>query len=510
MAAADTAIPPIRARATWRTAGHWWVALLAAGLAVGLRLIALVRGGGLFGLGNYDDGVYYSAGSALLHGVVPYRDFVLLHPPGIVLLLAPFGLFGLAGHDPWGLAAARLAWIALGGVNTVLVARILRRVGLVESAMGAVLYATAYPAIYIEWTPLLEAPAQTCVLLTILLLQTSKGAAPTLAQVAGAGALIGFSATVKIWGAAAVVAVIVWFLIGRQWRQALRFTTAAAVTITAVCGPFWLLSPGSMWRMVVLDQLNRAPSTTTVWTKAAGIIGLGWHRPALTSPDGWLLAGLAVAAATVVASAWVWEVRLATVLTLILSLVLMVSPSWFLHYPGLVTGPLAVCVAAGGGLLLRRAIAWRPAAAVVTAIVLGAVALAAIIPSTQVRLGRRFPAAALSGRVAQTTCVTSDDPTALVQLNVLTTNLDHGCRFVADLGGYSYELATQRGHWTPRRLDAAWQDLYLSYVRSGTQALPFRYAETGALSPETRTTLRSWPPAAQAGRYILRTVEVGR
>ena len=44
----------------------------------------------MYGLGNYDDGVYYSAATALVHGQLPYRDFLLLQPPGIAVLLAPF------------------------------------------------------------------------------------------------------------------------------------------------------------------------------------------------------------------------------------------------------------------------------------------------------------------------------------------------------------------------------------------------------------------------------------
>jgi hypothetical protein len=148
------------------------LATAAAVLAGVARLVPVLRGGGLTGLGNYDDGVYYASGTALLNGILPYRDYVFLHPPGIVVMLAPFGL---AGQDTTGLAVARVTWMLLGVINTVLVARILRPVGLVEAAVGALFYATAFPAIYIEWTPMLEGPAQTCVLWAILLLPGRAG-----------------------------------------------------------------------------------------------------------------------------------------------------------------------------------------------------------------------------------------------------------------------------------------------------------------------------------------------
>ena len=34
---------------------------------------SVLRGGGLFGIGNYDDGVYYAAATGLIHGLLPIR-----------------------------------------------------------------------------------------------------------------------------------------------------------------------------------------------------------------------------------------------------------------------------------------------------------------------------------------------------------------------------------------------------------------------------------------------------
>ena len=51
-------------------------------LAFLARLLPVMRGGGLSGLGVYDDGVYYSGAAAMVAGRVPYADFVLLHPRG--------------------------------------------------------------------------------------------------------------------------------------------------------------------------------------------------------------------------------------------------------------------------------------------------------------------------------------------------------------------------------------------------------------------------------------------
>ncbi len=75
--------------------------------ALGLRLAPLA-GPGLFGVTEYDDGAYFGSALRLLQGIVPYRDFVLVQPPGITLLLVPAALLAKAAGAAGGMAAARL------------------------------------------------------------------------------------------------------------------------------------------------------------------------------------------------------------------------------------------------------------------------------------------------------------------------------------------------------------------------------------------------------------------
>ena len=72
----------------------WLDAGMAAvfGVAFAARLVPLLRGGGLYAAGNYDDGVHYAAAMGLVHGLLPYRDFLFLHPPGIAVLARPIRL----------------------------------------------------------------------------------------------------------------------------------------------------------------------------------------------------------------------------------------------------------------------------------------------------------------------------------------------------------------------------------------------------------------------------------
>ena len=150
-------------------------------LAFAVRLNGILRGGGLLGLGNYDDGVHFAAALGLVNGLLPYRDFMLLHPPGVVLALAPFaGLSWLIG-EPYAIAVARLFWMLLGALNAVLCALVIRPLGRLAALVAALYYALSLGAVYVEHTVLLEPPATTVLLLALVitrLLGSPTGSAP--------------------------------------------------------------------------------------------------------------------------------------------------------------------------------------------------------------------------------------------------------------------------------------------------------------------------------------------
>ena len=56
-------------------------------LALAVRLYYFTRPGYLLGVTEYDDGSYFGSAVRLVHGSMPYRDFVLVQPPGITLLM---------------------------------------------------------------------------------------------------------------------------------------------------------------------------------------------------------------------------------------------------------------------------------------------------------------------------------------------------------------------------------------------------------------------------------------
>ncbi len=134
---------PRRPRAPWALVG---VALIA----VLVRWWPVHQGAGLTGRLDYDDGVYYVGSAALLAGRLPYDDFLLLHPPGILLLLLPFAALGEATTDMTGFVAARLAFIGLGAVNALLVAAVVRRIaGAWVGVLAGLFYAVWRPTAFV-------------------------------------------------------------------------------------------------------------------------------------------------------------------------------------------------------------------------------------------------------------------------------------------------------------------------------------------------------------------------
>jgi len=260
---------------------HWlWtitVAAIIGAIAFVVRLVPVLRGGGLFGMGNYDDGVYYAAATGIIHGRLPYRDFLLLHPPGVPLLLTPFALVAQLTSDSYGFALARVAWMLLGAANAVLIWRILRPLGLVGAIFGALSYAVFYPAVYADKSTLLESPATTALLVAILLLEpVSRASSITRGRTLVAGALLGLTVTFKIWGVVTVVIVLAWLLLVRRFRVALEVLIGAMASAAVVCLPFFAAAPTRMWNQLVRDQIHRrGGNDLTMLGRLDEIAGLG-------------------------------------------------------------------------------------------------------------------------------------------------------------------------------------------------------------------------------------------
>lgn len=480
--------------------------LVVAAVAFLARLVPVARGGGLLGLHVYDDGVYYAAGVALVHGQLPYRDFVLLHPPGIALLTSPFALL----TDATGLRVARAAFMVLGALNAVLVVALLRRFGLAAAAVGGLFYALNMPAVYVERSTLLEGPGNTLLLLALLLL-SGRGVAEAgriVVRRVLAGAALGASCAVKIWGVVPLAVVLLWELKAGGRRAFAQVLAGAAGVVTAVCLPFFVAAPGPMFRMVVSDQLGRPAGTYDLRDRLLGIGGITWvasgWSPATT--DLALVAVLAVLGLAAVLAlgdeqARLWVALLACLVTLVL-----LSPTYFLHYSGVVTPVTALALGTATAVVLRRVprgVPWLPAAATATLL---AVVVACGAAGMQRRFGTAFPAGSI-GPVARAVngCVTADDPTVLALLDVLSRDYRSGCRVWVDVTGLTYDVDRGRrpdGSYLPRRQNRPWQRDLLGYLTSGAATMVVR-GDADRLSSSSAAVLSRLPVLSEAGKFRL-------
>jgi hypothetical protein len=482
-------------------------AVVMAVLAFWIRYRLLTSTGGLGGLSKYDDGVYYAAADALVHGRLPYRDFLLLQPPGIALVLAPFAWLGSVTSDPHGVAVARVAFLALGAVNTLLVAAICRRFGAVAAVVAGIGYAVFFRAAYAERTMLLE-PVGTIGILLALLLTEGRTARSRVALVL-AGAGLGLAVATKIWYVVPAV-IIAAFLLD---RRILPFVGGFLGALAATVLPFFAAAPGAFVQQVVLDQLGRARVTT--WPPVRRLADmLGQETTASPTPhqSQVLLLKLVVLLVVVLALAalalTIRSARRYVALAAAAVVVLLASPSYFTHYGALLAPLLAITVGAG---LARLLVLIRPRP--VQVLVVGLALLGVLLVNRRVYTARTsdpFPAAALRPAAASTAgCVTSDDPLLLAELDVLSRNFDRGCEVWIDVVGYSYDRdrTIVDGRAVARPLNPRWQHDLTRYLLTGDAVIV--HPSGMGLTEATKAMVDRGPVLARSGHWVLRTVTRG-
>ncbi len=313
---------------------------------------------------EYDDGVYYASAKALVSGQIPYRDFTILHPPLVPLLLAPFAAVGSLAGDPTGLLLARCAVVGVSVANLFLLRTIASRyVGAKASLLAAGLYAVYPNAVVAEHTFLLEPVVNVFVLLALYLL-TRPGARS--AAVGWSAVALGAAVSVKVFAAAWVVALGAALLLRRQPRDAGRVLLVVAAAIAVLWGPFVLLAPRDTVRDLVTTQLNRpldGANRTTRLLNMAGVEPFVHLERATALP----IAAAALVVLALVALAarrgfadLTGGTQDAALLWWVLSLALLVSvtafafsSSYFPHYAGFLAPPLALLSAGAAGW------AWR-------------------------------------------------------------------------------------------------------------------------------------------------------
>ncbi len=507
---------PVRQRLcpTWRLDG---IAVFA--LALAARLCVVFTSGGLRGNYGYDASVYYAAADGLVHGRLPYRDFVLLHPPGIMLALAPFAWIGRLTSDHTGFITANLGFSVLGALNAALVVRVARKLSLGRAAalLGGCCYALWFGSVQAEYLARLEPLGDFLLLSALLAYFASPRSGPRRAALA-CGAMLGAAASVKIWWAVPLLVILAWHVVDRRSKRDLLLAAAGAVASMVVINvAFLIAAPGAMWRMVIAEQLGRSPDNNSTLTRLASLTDINRMSPhlhrAVLIP---VLAVVAIGFVGMCALAWtVVHARLVVALAASQLAVLLAAPSWFGFYADFLTPALALTIAAAVSALgawastvsrpgrrTRIAVAvWLPVVAVgaVTAVVFAGGHNHAVQP---------FSGQVLAHDVSRVRCVESDSPMALIELDALSRDFSHHCHVWVDVTGQTYapQLVARNaeGARLPRRANGRWQSDLRAYLTSGNAIVIIRAAGTG-LSPATAAAIeRGGVLAADDGVVVYR------
>lgn len=251
-------------------------ALTAALVGVAIAAYGLSLPHVLLGVHDYDDGVYFGASLRFVDGVIPYRDFVVLHPPGFTLVLAPLALLAhLVGSDG-ALGAARCLTILVAGADCALAALVVRHRGPIASLAAGLTLACFPLAVTGDQTVLLE-PYLAGVCLLGAILAFEGGELVTGRRALWAGIAFGAAGSIKIW-AAFPIAALLCCVIGR-WSSLRRIVSGILVGFLVPCLPFFLMAPTAFLRDVIVDQVTRSGGSSD--------LGLIHRLGDLTSLAGW-------------------------------------------------------------------------------------------------------------------------------------------------------------------------------------------------------------------------------
>jgi hypothetical protein len=338
----------------WRL-GIIAIALCAFGIATGLVFHDLSTGHDLYGLTEFDDGVYFGAAMHLVNGQLPYRMFDFVQPPGITIILAPIALIVGPGDPRVGLAAARILTGIVMGFDAILVVWILRYRGLLAALLGGMLMAIYPPSVNSDHTLMLE-PYLIFFCLLAIALAFHNGRLASDRRLMLAGVALGFAGTVKVFAAAIAVAFFL-VLIFRHRDKLRPLVLGALLGFVIPCLPFFIGAPHNFVHEVFISQLSRNTAAPSPFeTRLVTLVGLSNVASSQnlpigpTSPWPWL-AGSLLAFVTVVgtfvptlrrrSSTFTWFIFFAALVSFAM---VLIPRQFYTHYDILASVMFAIVV----------------------------------------------------------------------------------------------------------------------------------------------------------------------
>jgi alpha-1,2-mannosyltransferase len=430
------------------------VIVVATLVALGLRLYyQSVDPGFLLGVTEYDDGPYFGSAVRLVYGVLPYRDFILVQPPGITLLMTPVALLARVTGTAWGLAIGRILTVLASTAGVALAGVLVRHRGLLTVLITCGIMAIYPDGVAAAHTVLVEPWLVLFCLLGALSVFEGEHLAG-VRRLAWGGVAFGFAGAIEPWAIVPVVVLLGFCLSLPELKRLGAFAGGVAAGFLVPVLPFAIIGPRQFYESLITAQVGPRHGTPRVGvaTRLDNMLGLTnphGHGSAITlvhTPILAVLAALVVLAFLVAgfAAAWLTARRAPSMLhqfvllTTLLIVVMFMWPKQF-HYhfaaflapflalaiglaaSSLVTAARPLADSVGAGRWLGRA-SVGVAAAVLVAATIGQVGLESTVP----RVIGPVPAA-IDRIIPPGSCVLTDE----VSLTLLAN------RFVSDVPGCS-------------------------------------------------------------------------
>jgi alpha-1,2-mannosyltransferase len=352
-----------------------------------LRLYQLSRPGFLLGVTQYDDGVLFGNAVRLANGVIPYRDFVVVQPPGSFLLMTPVALLAKVTGTAWGLALARILTVCADSGCIVLLGLLVRHRGTLTVAIACGVYAVYPGALVASSTFFLEPWLNLCCLAAALLIFDGDRFAGGW-RVALGGAVFAFAVTIKLW--AAVPLLVAGLLLVAKPKRFGCLAGGALIGLAVPVLPFLLLARGQLVSQVITSQYLRSTLPHPLLPRLEDMAGLTVWPGLPTTPSVVIL--LAIAAYLIACYATARRLPAMLDLYALIGLAAIVGmfllpQEYYSHYAAFAAPFAALTLALPAGLGRQPGPRQHPAVPVIglTALPACAVAVTVLIAATGLR-----------------------------------------------------------------------------------------------------------------------------
>ena len=240
-------------------------------VALILRGYLLIRPG-ILTVTQYDDGPYFGSAVRLVHGVLPYRDYAFVQPPGITVLMSPVALLTYLTGTASGLGFARILTVLAASAGVALAGLLVRHRGVLAVLLAGGIIAIYEPAANASRTVLLEPwLVLFCLIGAVTVFDGDRVTASTRRLVWG-GVAFGFAGAIKAW--AIVPVLVIAALCVRDLRRVAMFVAGVAAGFLVTTLPFAAASPRLFYNDVVVAQLARIGRRVPAWHRLQSMIGV--------------------------------------------------------------------------------------------------------------------------------------------------------------------------------------------------------------------------------------------